>query len=118
MPFTAPTLDEQRIIVNFLRNKLDSIDQTLDKATRSLDILEENRSALITQAVTKGLNPDVDRKSTRLNSSHKPISYAVFCLKKKKQNKNTHNKTNKQKNTNKKRESQTRHNKVTPPPQC
>ena len=25
----------------------------------------------------------LDRKSTRLNSSHKPISYAVFCLKKK-----------------------------------
>src|SRR5690349_7727798 len=30
-----------------------------------------------------------DRKSTRLNSSHVEISYAVFCLKKKK--KNTHN---------------------------
>src|SRR5688500_20376694 len=28
--------------------------------------------------------PDVDRKSTRLNSSHLVISYAVFCLKKKK----------------------------------
>src|SRR5205085_10556170 len=28
-----------------------------------------------------------DRKSTRLNSSHSQISYAVFCLKKKKQNK-------------------------------
>src|SRR5438128_4395920 len=28
-----------------------------------------------------------DRKSTRLNSSHGSISYAVFCLKKKKQNK-------------------------------
>src|SRR5437588_5098760 len=28
-----------------------------------------------------------DRKSTRLNSSHTVISYAVFCLKKKKQNK-------------------------------
>ena len=26
--------------------------------------------------------PGLDRKSTRLNSSHKPISYAVFCLKK------------------------------------
>ena len=26
---------------------------------------------------------EADRKSTRLNSSHKPISYAVFCLKKK-----------------------------------
>src|SRR2546427_1384301 len=29
-----------------------------------------------------------DRKSTRLNSSHSQISYAVFCLKKKKNNKN------------------------------
>src|SRR5207248_5429651 len=28
-----------------------------------------------------------DRKSTRLNSSHRTISYAVFCLKKKKKNK-------------------------------
>src|SRR5689334_24198321 len=28
--------------------------------------------------------PDRDRKSTRLNSSHSSISYAVFCLKKKK----------------------------------
>src|SRR5207248_10799264 len=29
----------------------------------------------------------LDRKSTRLNSSHRTISYAVFCLKKKKKNK-------------------------------
>src|SRR5699024_12355999 len=29
------------------------------------------------------LDPPVDRKSTRLNSSHVSISYAVFCLKKK-----------------------------------
>src|SRR5712691_12709044 len=29
-----------------------------------------------------------DRKSTRLNSSHSQISYAVFCLKKKKKHKN------------------------------
>src|SRR5688572_32360048 len=29
---------------------------------------------------------DRDRKSTRLNSSHSQISYAVFCLKKKKKN--------------------------------
>src|SRR5436305_4629269 len=31
-----------------------------------------------------GLRPQGDRKSTRLNSSHVRISYAVFCLKKKK----------------------------------
>src|ERR1022692_5081093 len=33
--------------------------------------------------------PTTDRKSTRLNSSHLVISYAVFCLKKKKNTKNT-----------------------------
>src|SRR2546427_4700793 len=32
-----------------------------------------------------------DRKSTRLNSSHSQISYAVFCLKKKKNQKKKHN---------------------------
>src|SRR5688572_32968454 len=38
---------------------------------------------------TNGAVMTTDRKSTRLNSSHSQISYAVFCLKKKKKNKNT-----------------------------
>src|SRR5438876_5989387 len=41
--------------------------------------------------LTARLAPDKplkDRKSTRLNSSHPSISYAVFCLKKKKKHKN------------------------------
>src|SRR5206468_7152498 len=45
----------------------------------------ESRAQLIVkgiEAVKKELN-DLDRKSTRLNSSHDQISYAVFCLKKK-----------------------------------
>src|SRR5256885_14699608 len=33
----------------------------------------------------QGRSPERDRKSTRLNSSHLVISYAVFCLKKKKE---------------------------------
>src|SRR5690348_17556757 len=39
---------------------------------------------------------DIDRKSTRLNSSHPSISYAVFCLKKKNNNgvSNDHNPSN------------------------
>src|SRR5436190_12864385 len=36
----------------------------------------------------------LDRKSTRLNSSHTVISYAVFCLKKKKKKKNKKTHTN------------------------
>src|SRR2546427_4662788 len=41
-----------------------------------------------------------DRKSTRLNSSHSQISYAVFCLKKKKKKTKTIDKTQKQKSNN------------------
>src|SRR5438477_7214806 len=37
------------------------------------------------------VRPDKDRKSTRLNSSHMSISYAVFCLKKKKFSFSYHN---------------------------
>src|SRR3712207_8105453 len=42
--------------------------------------------AELAQVVDLDADPDerVDRKSTRLNSSHANISYAVFCLKKKK----------------------------------
>src|SRR5438105_8967225 len=45
-------------------------------------------------AVVEGMDLDalragIDRKSTRLNSSHEWISYAVFCLKKKKERSNT-----------------------------
>src|SRR5256885_2745963 len=36
------------------------------------------------RSVGRCIAPDLDRKSTRLNSSHLVISYAVFCLKKKK----------------------------------
>src|SRR5208337_5105954 len=51
--------------------------------------LHENRrrdSAVVPGALGKigARTPGSDRKSTRLNSSHRCISYAVFCLKKKK----------------------------------
>src|SRR2546422_3617992 len=43
------------------------------------------------RGIPKRKSPSTDRKSTRLNSSHGYISYAVFCLKKKKKTtKNTH----------------------------
>ena len=42
-----------------------------------------NRFKGIRAALCRNKDDAKDRKSTRLNSSHKPISYAVFCLKKK-----------------------------------
>src|SRR2546430_7629653 len=47
------------------------------RAMEIIDELEPSR---------RGIYAGADRKSTRLNSSHSQISYAVFCLKKKKQN--------------------------------
>src|SRR5258708_22383541 len=48
--------------------------------------LDAVRGTLVFAASTPSIPGDiwVDRKSTRLNSSHQIISYAVFCLKKKK----------------------------------
>src|SRR5256886_13649428 len=43
-----------------------------------------NLPGTIVTRVVVAENTDGDRKSTRLNSSHSQISYAVFCLKKKK----------------------------------
>src|SRR5438477_1991098 len=40
-------------------------------------------SEIFSYPLYKGLAKNTDRKSTRLNSSHMSISYAVFCLKKK-----------------------------------
>src|SRR5690606_40322373 len=44
-------------------------------------------AALAITSASLPLKPRLDRKSTRLNSSHVKISYAVFCLKKKKKEK-------------------------------
>src|SRR5258708_30512205 len=49
------------------------------------------RIASMTKAITSTAAMQLDRKSTRLNSSHQIISYAVFCLKKKNRKKPTSN---------------------------
>src|SRR5690625_5644369 len=48
---------------------------------------DESRMKVIDYNINE-LTASIDRKSTRLNSSHVAISYAVFCLKKKKKNRN------------------------------
>src|SRR5438876_4020524 len=54
------------------------------------EVRRVGRAGALVALVTYGLvrvDHAIDRKSTRLNSSHPSISYAVFCLKKKKKNK-------------------------------
>src|SRR5688572_32232841 len=57
-------------------------DTPLEDRTATYAVLEKHSKRL--NALVEDLL--IDRKSTRLNSSHSQISYAVFCLKKKKAN--------------------------------
>src|SRR5258708_7981457 len=53
-------------------------------ASCAMALIIDSERALVTASRTKLPSILIDRKSTRLNSSHQIISYAVFCLKKKK----------------------------------
>src|SRR3712207_8503919 len=57
------------------------------KSNQADEKSNQPRINLVTRKLTKK-EEDIDRKSTRLNSSHANISYAVFCLKKKKRQRN------------------------------
>src|SRR2546427_5430324 len=52
----------------------------------AVDDVAHSRGRWMRSSRKKPAVPAPDRKSTRLNSSHSQISYAVFCLKKKKKN--------------------------------
>src|SRR5256885_4157725 len=56
----------------------------LEKGAHVLAIEKDRRLADFLRTRFNHQRLEVDRKSTRLNSSHLVISYAVFCLKKKK----------------------------------
>src|SRR5258708_31459765 len=56
--------------------------EKLPEIYNALELKDPNNAIPINLVVERVV--DLDRKSTRLNSSHQIISYAVFCLKKKK----------------------------------
>src|SRR5947209_16511000 len=56
----------------------------LGAGTTTIAVFAEGRFVHADGFAVGGLHVTIDRKSTRLNSSHANISYAVFCLKKKK----------------------------------
>ncbi len=57
-----PPLPEQRAIGAFLDGKTRQIGELIEKKRRLIELLQEKRTALISHAVTKGLNPDAPMK--------------------------------------------------------
>ncbi|HBC3426459.1 TPA: restriction endonuclease subunit S [Vibrio parahaemolyticus] len=59
-----PLKEEQQKIINFLDYETAKIDTLIDKQEKLIELLKEKRQAVISHAVTKGLNPDVPMKDS------------------------------------------------------
>ncbi|MCE2888806.1 MAG: restriction endonuclease subunit S, partial [Pseudanabaena sp. 42896M_M3] len=78
----TPPIETQKLIATFLDSKTAAIDTLIDKKQRLIQLLEEKRTALINQAVTKGLNPNVPMKSTGVEWLEEvPTHWDVMAIK-------------------------------------
>ena len=64
IPFALPSIEVQREIVAHIDRETARIDGLVSRKTRFIELLSEKRQALITHAVTKGLNPDAPMKDS------------------------------------------------------
>jgi type I restriction enzyme, S subunit len=62
----APTINEQTFISTFLNKKTSEIDYLIADKEELIKKLEEYKQSIITEAVTKGLNPDVKMKDSEI----------------------------------------------------
>lgn len=59
-----PPLQEQKEIAEFLDSKCEKIQNYIDKKQKLITLLQEKKQALINEAVTKGLNPNIESKNS------------------------------------------------------
>ena len=59
-----PSSEEQQMISNYLDKKTSQIDSLIDKNEKSIELLEEYRKSIISEAVTKGLDPNAPMKDS------------------------------------------------------
>ena len=62
--FPYPTLDEQRCIVDYLDRKCSQIDDIITRQQEAIEKLKAYKLSVITEAVTKGLDPNVPMKDS------------------------------------------------------
>lgn len=66
IPIFLPSLEEQRTIARFLDLKLEQIDHFISNKQRLIELLKEQKTAIINRAVTKGLNPHAPMKPSSI----------------------------------------------------
>ena len=60
----SPPLEEQKLISRYLDKKTEQIDSLVKKIQKKIELLKEQRTSLINQCVTKGLDPNVEMKDS------------------------------------------------------
>ncbi|ENR0324263.1 restriction endonuclease subunit S [Campylobacter upsaliensis] len=63
-PIPLPPLQKQKEIAEFLDSKCEKIQNYIDKKQKLITLLQEKKQALINEAVTKGLNPNIESKNS------------------------------------------------------
>lgn len=82
LPMLYPSVGEQQNIADYLDTKCAQIDTIIAKEQSVIEKLQEYKKALITEAVTKGLNPNVNMKESGLDWIGKvPETYSLIKLK-------------------------------------
>jgi len=77
-----PPIYEQTQITNFLHHETAKIDTLIDKQQQLIALLKEKRQAVISHAVTRGLNPDAPMKDSGVEWLGKvPAHWVCCCLK-------------------------------------
>lgn len=77
-----PPLKEQKLIFDFLINRTSKIDQLISNQEKQIEKLKEYRQAIITKAVTKGLDPNVPMKDSGVEWIGKiPCNWEILRLK-------------------------------------
>lgn len=81
-PLILPSIEEQNQIVLFLDHETAKIDALIEKQQQLIELLKEKRQAVISHAVTKGLNPDVTMKDSGVEwLGEMPTSWGLSFVK-------------------------------------
>ncbi|MGL4684471.1 MAG: restriction endonuclease subunit S [Hafnia alvei] len=81
-PILLPTYEEQGVVASFLDHETAKIDNLIEKQQQLIELLKEKRQAVISHAVTKGLNPDVPMKDSGVEwLGEVPKHWSVIPLK-------------------------------------
>lgn len=82
IPIPVPSIEEQHAIVAFLNRETSRIDALIAEQEKLLALLAEKRQATISQAVTRGLNPDMPVKDSGVEwLGHVPQHWNICLLK-------------------------------------